>query len=204
MKQTAFTRKKDFGKEAREAQWAHAQRTLHGLHPTDANQSPLPSTSNNRDLGDMAEQAKRRAEIARYLLNCQANDGWRVSMSKKKIFPYRFSWFRLLQQCFTQKGSICYLHHYYITCFNGYTCQKSKRFCPNRAGWGNWILWRGTSSRLSAWRISTSTWYNNPTPFRMFDQPEFTSMLMVADSIVEIKLRTWCLASMLRMTRYLR
>jgi H+-transporting ATPase len=62
---TAFTRKKDFGKEAREAQWAHAQRTLHGLHPTDANQSPLPSTNNNRDLGDMAEQAKRRAEIAR-------------------------------------------------------------------------------------------------------------------------------------------
>lgn len=64
---TAFTRKKDFGKEAREAQWAHAQRTLHGLHPTDANQSPLPGSSNNnnRELGDMAEQAKRRAEIAR-------------------------------------------------------------------------------------------------------------------------------------------
>jgi hypothetical protein len=29
----------------------------------------------------------------------------------------------------------------------------------------------------------------------MFDQPEFT--MMVADSIVEIKLPTWCLASML-------
>ena len=69
MKQTAFTRKKDFGKEAREAQWAHAQRTLHGLHPTDTNQSPLPGGTSNRDLGEMAEQAKRRAEIARYVLD---------------------------------------------------------------------------------------------------------------------------------------
>ena len=65
--QTAFTRKKDFGKEAREAQWAHAQRTLHGLHPTDANENALPGGSSNRDLGDMAEAAKRRAEIARYV-----------------------------------------------------------------------------------------------------------------------------------------
>ncbi|KAK9271639.1 hypothetical protein L1049_002002 [Liquidambar formosana] len=29
----AFTTQKDFGKEARELKWAHAQRTLHGLHP---------------------------------------------------------------------------------------------------------------------------------------------------------------------------
>jgi len=64
-RKTAFTRKKDFGKEAREAQWAHAQRTLHGLHPTDANESPLPGNNSNRELGDMADQAKRRAEIAR-------------------------------------------------------------------------------------------------------------------------------------------
>lgn len=71
--QTAFTRKKDFGKEAREAQWAHAQRTLHGLHPTDANDSPLPGNNSNRELGEMAEQAKRRAEIARYVLDSKAN-----------------------------------------------------------------------------------------------------------------------------------
>jgi H+-transporting ATPase len=64
-RKTAFTRKKDFGKEAREAQWAHAQRTLHGLHPTDENDSPLPGNNSNRELGEMAEQAKRRAEIAR-------------------------------------------------------------------------------------------------------------------------------------------
>jgi H+-transporting ATPase len=29
--QTAFTNKKNFGKEAREAAWAAEQRTLHGL-----------------------------------------------------------------------------------------------------------------------------------------------------------------------------
>lgn len=74
MLQTAFTRKKDFGKEAREAQWAHAQRTLHGLHPTDANDSPLPGNTSNRELGEMADQAKRRAEIARYVFDFKANN----------------------------------------------------------------------------------------------------------------------------------
>lgn len=64
--QTAFTRQKDFGKEAREAQWAHAQRTLHGLHPPESkDEARMSSTSNMRELGDMAEQAKRRAEIAK-------------------------------------------------------------------------------------------------------------------------------------------
>lgn len=65
MIQTAFTRQKDFGKEAREAQWAHAQRTLHGLHPAESG-SPQPGSTPNRELNVMAEQAKRRAEIARY------------------------------------------------------------------------------------------------------------------------------------------
>lgn len=61
---TAFTSKKDYGKEEREAQWATAQRTLHGLQP--------PETSNQksdkgsyRELSEIAEQAKRRAEVAR-------------------------------------------------------------------------------------------------------------------------------------------
>ncbi|KAG6754001.1 hypothetical protein POTOM_042009 [Populus tomentosa] len=59
----AFTRQKDFGKEQRELQWAHAQRTLHGL--------PLPDTkmfterTHFTELNQMAEEAKRRAEIAR-------------------------------------------------------------------------------------------------------------------------------------------
>ncbi|KAJ6956813.1 hypothetical protein NC653_038886 [Populus alba x Populus x berolinensis] len=34
---TAFTTKKDYGKEEREAQWATAQRTLHGLQPAQTN-----------------------------------------------------------------------------------------------------------------------------------------------------------------------
>ncbi|KAJ7513418.1 hypothetical protein O6H91_24G006500 [Diphasiastrum complanatum] len=61
---TAFTRQKDFGKEAREVKWAQAQRTLHGLQPPD---TLLVGERNgyNKDLSDMAEQAKRRAEIAR-------------------------------------------------------------------------------------------------------------------------------------------
>lgn len=65
--QTAFTTQKDFGKEAREAQWALAQRTLHGLHPPESkDESSSAAGGGNRELGFMAEQAKRRAEIARY------------------------------------------------------------------------------------------------------------------------------------------
>ncbi|KAL9270177.1 ATPase 8, plasma membrane-type-like protein, partial [Drosera capensis] len=57
---TAFTNKKDYGKGEREAQWAVAQRTLHGL-----------STDNKavgkheHELSEIAEQARRRAEMAR-------------------------------------------------------------------------------------------------------------------------------------------
>ncbi|GER52027.1 plasma membrane ATPase [Striga asiatica] len=61
---TAFTTKKDYGKEEREAQWAHAQRTLHGLQtPQDTNL--FNEKSSYRELSEIAEQAKRRAEIAR-------------------------------------------------------------------------------------------------------------------------------------------
>ncbi|KAG6521297.1 ATPase 6, plasma membrane-type isoform X1 [Zingiber officinale] len=58
----AFTTKNDYGKEEREAQWALAQRTLHGLH-TANNTSQLKSSY--KELSEIAEQAKRRAEIAR-------------------------------------------------------------------------------------------------------------------------------------------
>lgn len=62
--QTAFTTKKDYGKEEREAQWALAQRTLHGLQPPEA--SNLFNEKNSyRELSEIAEQAKRRAEMAR-------------------------------------------------------------------------------------------------------------------------------------------
>jgi H+-transporting ATPase len=61
---TAFTTKKDYGKGEREAQWALAQRTLHGLQPPD-----VPTLFNDknsyRELSEIAEQAKRRAEVAR-------------------------------------------------------------------------------------------------------------------------------------------
>ncbi|CAL9084797.1 unnamed protein product [Musa textilis] len=61
---TAFTTKKDYGREEREAQWAMAQRTLHGLQPPET--ANLFSDKNSyRELSEIAEQAKRRAEIAR-------------------------------------------------------------------------------------------------------------------------------------------
>ncbi|KAG6414180.1 hypothetical protein SASPL_126898 [Salvia splendens] len=56
---TAFTTKKDYGKGEREAQWAVAQRTLRGLSTV---------SENNKDhieLSAIAEQARRRAEVAR-------------------------------------------------------------------------------------------------------------------------------------------
>ncbi|KAG5559682.1 hypothetical protein RHGRI_009262 [Rhododendron griersonianum] len=61
---TAFTSKKDYGKEEREAQWAHAQRTLHGLQPPETS-SVFNDKSSYRELSEIAEQAKRRAEVAR-------------------------------------------------------------------------------------------------------------------------------------------
>lgn len=60
----AFTRKKDFGKEERELKWAQAQRTLHGLHPPET-KTTFGFRSTYADLNRMAEEAKRRAEIAR-------------------------------------------------------------------------------------------------------------------------------------------
>ncbi|KAL9244720.1 hypothetical protein vseg_018463 [Gypsophila vaccaria] len=63
-KRTAFTSKKDYGRGEREAQWAAAQRTLHGLNqPSSAD--ILGDSTNYRELSEIAEQAKRRAEIAR-------------------------------------------------------------------------------------------------------------------------------------------
>ncbi|XP_065876849.1 ATPase 4, plasma membrane-type [Euphorbia lathyris] len=59
----AFTRQKDFGKEQRELQWAHAQRTLHGLQPPDTKM--FTERTHFTELNQMAEEAKRRAEIAR-------------------------------------------------------------------------------------------------------------------------------------------
>jgi H+-transporting ATPase len=62
-RKTAFTSKKHYGKEEREAQWAHAQRTLHGLHPPETHL--FNKKSSYRELSEIVEQAKRRAEVAR-------------------------------------------------------------------------------------------------------------------------------------------
>lgn len=61
---TAFTTRKDYGKGKREAQWALAQRTLHGLQPPETEEIFNDKTS-YRELSEIAEQAKRRAEVAR-------------------------------------------------------------------------------------------------------------------------------------------
>ncbi|KAH9734180.1 ATPase 11 plasma membrane-type-related [Citrus sinensis] len=58
----AFTTKRDLRKEKRE-RWAQEQRTLHGLHPLDT--SMFSVQSSYRELSRMAEEARRRAEIAR-------------------------------------------------------------------------------------------------------------------------------------------
>lgn len=63
--QVAFTSKKDYGRGEREAQWALAQRTLHGLQPSDSSQ--VFDNKSYMELSEIAEQAKRRAEVARYL-----------------------------------------------------------------------------------------------------------------------------------------
>lgn len=61
--QTAFTTQKDFGREAREAAWATEQRSLNGLQSVEPKLFSEYSTF--RDINLMAEEAKRRAEIAR-------------------------------------------------------------------------------------------------------------------------------------------
>ncbi|EEF30923.1 H(\+)-transporting atpase plant/fungi plasma membrane type, putative [Ricinus communis] len=60
---TAMTTQKDFGKEAREAAWAAEQRTLHGLQSAESKIFSEKHTF--RDISIMAEEARRRAEIAR-------------------------------------------------------------------------------------------------------------------------------------------
>ncbi|RWR75488.1 ATPase 9, plasma membrane-type [Cinnamomum micranthum f. kanehirae] len=62
---TAFTSKKDYGRGEREAQWALAQRTLHGLQPPESSSLFNDKNNNYRELSELAEQAKRRAEVAR-------------------------------------------------------------------------------------------------------------------------------------------
>ncbi|KAL5537563.1 hypothetical protein UlMin_044661 [Ulmus minor] len=58
-RKTAFSTKKDYGKEDRAAQWILSQRSLQGLMAADL------GNSGRRSSSLIAEQARRRAEIAR-------------------------------------------------------------------------------------------------------------------------------------------
>ncbi|XP_011020653.1 PREDICTED: plasma membrane ATPase-like [Populus euphratica] len=61
---TAFTSKEEYGKRERMAPGAADQRTNHGLHPPEGSEL-FNDKSNYRELHDIAEHAKRRAEVAR-------------------------------------------------------------------------------------------------------------------------------------------
>ncbi|PWZ06038.1 ATPase 6, plasma membrane-type [Zea mays] len=68
---TAFANELDYGKSKREAQWVIAQRSLHGLQQPEASglfNSADNSSNDFVELSEIAEQAKRRAEIARYVV----------------------------------------------------------------------------------------------------------------------------------------
>ncbi|XP_024012833.1 ATPase 7, plasma membrane-type isoform X2 [Eutrema salsugineum] len=58
----ALTGKKNFGKEQRMAAWATEQRTQHGL---ETGQKPMFERNGATELNNMADEAKRRAELAR-------------------------------------------------------------------------------------------------------------------------------------------
>ncbi|CAA7029565.1 unnamed protein product [Microthlaspi erraticum] len=58
----ALTGKKNFGQEQRMAAWATEQRTQHGL---ETGQKPMFERNGATELNNMADEAKRRAEIAR-------------------------------------------------------------------------------------------------------------------------------------------
>uniref|UniRef100_A0A0D9VM68 Plasma membrane ATPase n=1 Tax=Leersia perrieri TaxID=77586 RepID=A0A0D9VM68_9ORYZ len=62
---TAFVNKNDYGKGEREAQWATAQRTLHGLNQSTPNSDLFNDKTGYRELSELAEQAAKRAEVAR-------------------------------------------------------------------------------------------------------------------------------------------
>jgi H+-transporting ATPase len=66
---TAFTQGVDYGTDKRKAEWAVAQRSLHGLNTAggaEASSSAAAGAGEDKsELSEIAEQAKRRAEIAR-------------------------------------------------------------------------------------------------------------------------------------------
>ncbi|KAJ3677273.1 hypothetical protein LUZ60_002997 [Juncus effusus] len=78
----AFTNKNDYGKGEREAQWAVDQRTRHGL-PSNAADAILSEGATYGELSEIAEQARRRAEVAR-LRELHTTKGQLESIVKRK------------------------------------------------------------------------------------------------------------------------
>jgi H+-transporting ATPase len=62
----AFTIKKDYEKGEREAEWSYKQRTVHGLNTIDPLMPPQQQ-STCREFSELIEQARKRAEIARFV-----------------------------------------------------------------------------------------------------------------------------------------
>lgn len=112
--QTAFTTKKDYGKEEREAQWAAAQRTLHGLQPPE-NSNIFPDKSSYRELSEIAEQAKRRAEVAR-LVQFVLKSTLKLHLGSQVHFSTSSSTFSIFLKKFNVLSIIfCYAHRKFIT-----------------------------------------------------------------------------------------
>ncbi|KAH0923163.1 hypothetical protein HID58_023181 [Brassica napus] len=63
-KRTALTTRRDYGAGERQAEWATEQRTQHGLQ-TRQEVNVFPENGGYRELSQIVEQAKKRAEIAR-------------------------------------------------------------------------------------------------------------------------------------------
>ncbi|GJN30176.1 hypothetical protein PR202_gb18462 [Eleusine coracana subsp. coracana] len=85
---TAFTTKKNFGKEEREAQWATAQRSLHGLPAAEISEMTETGVRNStaRDSSearDVANEARRRAELARLREQVTFKGGLEVKLMRK-------------------------------------------------------------------------------------------------------------------------
>ncbi|XP_037461843.1 plasma membrane ATPase-like [Triticum dicoccoides] len=63
---TAFAQGVDYGTDKRKAEWAVAQRSLHGLHASSGGEASSSGVLEDKsDISEIAEQARRRAEIAR-------------------------------------------------------------------------------------------------------------------------------------------
>ncbi|KAK3150366.1 hypothetical protein QOZ80_3AG0232300 [Eleusine coracana subsp. coracana] len=84
---TAFTTKKNFGKEEREAQWATAQRSLHGLPAAESEMTETgvrnSTARDSTEARDVANEARRRAELARLREQVTFKGGLEVKLMRK-------------------------------------------------------------------------------------------------------------------------